>query len=50
MPVLVRLMRCVHLVEIAPGIDLQADVLDRMGFTPRMGSPLLEMTSGLFKE
>ena len=40
----------VHLVEIAPGIDLQADVLDRMGFTPRMEAPLSEMTSGLFKE
>ena len=40
----------VHLVEIAPGIDLQADVLDRMGFTPRMESPLSEMNSGLFKE
>ena len=39
-----------HLVEIAPGIDLQADVLDRMGFTPRMESPLPEMNSGLFKE
>ena len=40
----------VHLVEIAPGIDLQADVLDRMGFTPRMESTLSEMNSGLFKE
>ena len=39
-----------HLVEIAPGIDLQADVLDRMGFTPRMESPLSEMNSGFFKE
>ena len=39
----------VHLVEIAPGIDLQADVLDRMGFTPRIESPLSEMNSGLFK-
>ena len=40
----------VHLVEIAPGIDLQADVLDRIGFTPRMESPLSEMKSGLFQE
>lgn len=24
----------VHLTEIAPGIDLQKDVLDQMGFTP----------------
>ena len=24
----------VHLIEIAPGIDLQKDVLDQMGFKP----------------
>ncbi len=40
----------VHLVEIAPGIDLKTDVLDRMGFTPHMSSPLSKIDSSLFKE
>jgi propionate CoA-transferase len=29
----------VALIEIAPGIDLQGDVLDRMGFVPIVASP-----------
>jgi acyl CoA:acetate/3-ketoacid CoA transferase len=29
----------VHLIEIAPGIDLHSDVLDRMGFAPIVNSP-----------
>ena len=40
----------VHLVEIAPGIDLQEDVLDRMGFVPRMDSPPSTMNGSLFQE
>ena len=40
----------VHLVEIAPGIELQGDVLDRMGFTPRMDTPPAVMSAGLFRE
>ena len=40
----------VHLIEIAPGIDLKADILDRMGFTPRMDTPPAEMSGSLFRE
>lgn len=32
----------VYLIEIAPGIDLQKDVLDQMDFAPKMdGEPAL---------
>jgi propionate CoA-transferase len=40
----------VHLVEIAPGIDLQSDILDRMGFAPRMDTPPSVMSGDLFRE
>ena len=40
----------VHLVEIAPGIDLQADILDRMGFAPRMDKPPSVMQATLYWE
>ena len=40
----------VHLAEIAPGIDLQNDVLDRMGFVPRMDAPPAVMSSSLFRD
>ena len=40
----------VHLVEIAPGIDLQADILDRMGFVPRMDTPPSVMSESLFRD
>ena len=39
----------VHLTEIAPGIDLQKDVLDQMGFTPIM-EDVKVMPEFLFKD
>ncbi|MFV0384248.1 acyl CoA:acetate/3-ketoacid CoA transferase [Paracoccus sp. (in: a-proteobacteria)] len=36
-----------HLTEIAPGIDLQADILDRIGFAPKIGT-LARMDAGCF--
>lgn len=36
-----------HLTEIAPGVDLRSDILDRIGFTPIIGA-LTEMDSALF--
>lgn len=36
-----------HLIEIAPGIDLQSDVLDRIDFAPKTDA-LTEMDAGLF--
>ena len=38
------------LVEIAPGIDMQKDVLDKMGFTPLISPDLKTMDSRLFRE
>ena len=40
----------VHLVEIAPGVDLQGDILDRMGFIPHMHTPPAVMPAALFQE
>ena len=39
----------VHLTEIAPGIDLQKDVLDQMGFTPIIDDVKI-MPAFLFKD
>ncbi len=36
--------------EVAPGIDLQRDVLDQMGFAPAVSPDLTTMRSGLFQE
>ncbi len=38
------------LTEIAPGLDLQKDVLDRMGFVPEISKDLKTMDAGLFSE
>jgi propionate CoA-transferase len=38
------------LIEVAPGLDLQRDVLDLMGFTPLMPSPPRAMDAALFGE
>lgn len=40
----------VYLLEIAPGVDLQGDVLDRMGFVPRMDRPPTVMNGAMFQE
>lgn len=38
-----------ELIEIAPGIDLQRDVLKHMDFVPRIAQPLKTMDAHLFK-
>jgi propionate CoA-transferase len=38
------------LIEIAPGIDLQKDVLDRLGFTPEISPDLKLMDAEIFQE
>ncbi|EGE53767.1 acyl CoA:acetate/3-ketoacid CoA transferase [Streptococcus parauberis] len=40
----------VRLIEIAPGVDLQKDILDQMEFTPSIAEDLRVMDSGLFSE
>jgi propionate CoA-transferase len=39
----------VELFEIAPGIDLQRDVLEQMGFSPRMASQVAVMDADFFR-
>lgn len=39
-----------ELVEIAPGIDLQKNILDRMEFRPKISDELKQMDSKLFKK
>lgn len=38
----------VELIEVAPGIDLQKDVLDKMGFQPKISADLREMDPRIF--
>jgi acyl CoA:acetate/3-ketoacid CoA transferase len=38
----------VELFEIAPGIDLQRDVLDQMDFTPRLATHIQQMDRAHF--
>ncbi len=40
----------VTLVEIAPGIDVQTQVLDQMDFRPAIAEPLRTMDPGMFRE
>jgi propionate CoA-transferase len=39
-----------ELIEIAPGIDLQKDVLDQMGFAPKVSPVLKTMESWIFSD
>ncbi len=38
------------ITEVAPGIDLQKDILDQMDFTPAVAKDLKEMDAGMFRE
>lgn len=40
----------IELIEIAPGVDLQKDVLDHMDFKPQISSDLRYMDSRIFQE
>ncbi len=40
----------ITLTEIAPGMDLQKDILDQMGFTPAIADDLKTMDPGIFQE
>jgi propionate CoA-transferase len=38
-----------ELIEIAPGVDLQSDILEQMQFTPQISASLKQMDARLFK-
>ena len=40
----------VYLIEVAPGIDIQTQILDRMGFTPKMDGEPKVMDERIFRE
>jgi propionate CoA-transferase len=39
-----------ELIEVAPGVDLQADVLDRMPFRPAVADPVRSMDPAIFRD
>jgi propionate CoA-transferase len=39
-----------EIVELAPGVDLERDVLSQMGFRPRVSPGLRRMSSGIFRD
>ena len=39
-----------ELIEIAPGVDLQKDILDQMEFEPIISKQLKKMDSAIFKD
>ncbi len=39
-----------HLIEIAPGVDLKADILDHMDFQPIVANQIANMNSEYFKD
>jgi propionate CoA-transferase len=40
----------VTLTEVAPGVDLQTQILDQMEFAPVISADLKEMDHGMFQE
>ena len=38
-----------HLVEVAPGIDIQTQIIDLMGFAPKMEGEIRLMDERIFK-
>lgn len=38
-----------ELMEIAPGMDLEKDIISKMGFKPKISQKLKEMPSEIFK-
>ena len=40
----------IRVLEIAPGIDLQTEVLDQMDFVPAIAPDLKVMDEGIFRE
>jgi propionate CoA-transferase len=39
-----------EIAEVAPGVDLERDVLAQMGFRPRVSPGLRRMASGIFRD
>ena len=38
------------IIEIAPGIDIQKDILDQMDFAPLISEDVIEMDPRIFRE